>query len=97
MANNGGGTALLAWTEAAWEDYLRWQREDRKTLRRINSLIEATTRTPFEGIGKPEALRANLAGYWSRRIDKANRLVYSVEGGVVTIVSCRFHYGPERR
>ena len=97
MAGNGGGSALLAWTESAWEDYLRWQREDRKTLRRINSLIEATTRTPFEGIGKPEPLQANLAGYWSRRIDKTNRLVYFVEEGVVTIVSCRLRYSPERR
>lgn len=65
-------------------------------VQRINGLIEATTRDPFDWIGKPEPLRANLAGYWSRRIDKTHRLVYSVDEGVITIISRRLHYGPQR-
>lgn len=68
----------LAWTEAAWNDYLYWQGQDKKTLKRINKLIEATLRMPFTGMGKPEPLRENLAGFWSRRIDETNRLVYAV-------------------
>ena len=82
----------LAWTDAAWESYLYWQTQDRKTLKRINKLIEATLREPFEGIGKPEGLRENLSGFWSRRIDETNRLVYAVEDDYLTIISCRFHY-----
>jgi toxin YoeB len=82
----------LAWTDAAWESYLYWQTQDRKTLKRINKLIEATLRQPFEGIGKPEALRENLSGFWSRRIDETNRLVYAVDDAYLTIISCRFHY-----
>ena len=82
----------LAWTEAAWHDYVRWQGQDRRTLRRINRLIEDARRSPFSGIGKPEPLRANLAGLWSRRIDETNRLVYAVDEGVLTVVSCRYHY-----
>ncbi len=69
-----------------------WQTQDRKTLKRINVLIESTCRTPFEGIGKPEPLTGNLSGYWSRRIDASNRLVYAVDDVDVTVVSCRFHY-----
>ncbi|MBO3458522.1 Txe/YoeB family addiction module toxin [Aetokthonos hydrillicola Thurmond2011] len=65
-------TRMLAWTEEAWADYLYWQPQDKKTLKRINKLIEETMRTPFEGIGKPEPLRENLAGFWSRRIDDTN-------------------------
>ncbi len=83
----------LAWTRESWSDYLYWQGQDRKTLRRINKLILATRRSPFEGIGKPEPLRENLAGFWSRRIDETNRLVYAVDGDVLTIISCRYHYG----
>jgi toxin YoeB len=82
----------LAWTDEAWESYLYWQTQDRKTLKRINKLIEATLREPFEGIGKPEGLRENLSGFWSRRIDETNRLVYAVDDDYLTIISCRLHY-----
>ena len=82
----------LAWTDEAWSDYLYWQNQDRKTLKRINRLIEATLREPFSGIGKPEALKENLTGFWSRRIDNANRLVYAVDDELLTVISCRYHY-----
>ena len=82
----------LAWTDEAWQDYLHWQGQDKKTLKRINKLIEATIRVPFEGIGKPEPLRENLAGFWSRRIDDTNRLVYAVDDEYLSIISCRYHY-----
>ena len=82
----------LVWTAAAWEDYLYWQTQDRKTLKRINALIRDALRNPFEGLGKPEALRENLAGFWSRRIDDQHRLVYTVENGDLAIVACRYHY-----
>jgi toxin YoeB len=82
----------LAWTESAWDDYLYWQGEDRKTLKRINKLISDTLRDPFEGLGKPEPLRENLSGLWSRRIDEANRMVYEINDEYLTIVACRFHY-----
>ncbi|MDQ6965767.1 MAG: Txe/YoeB family addiction module toxin [Mariprofundaceae bacterium] len=82
---------LLCWTDEAWSDYLWWQTQDRKTLKRINKLIQETLRSPFEGIGKPEALRENLAGFWSRRIDESNRLVYAVDDTRLTIISCRYH------
>jgi toxin YoeB len=82
----------LAWTEDAWSDYLYWQTQDKKTLKRINKLIEATLRMPFEGIGKPEPLKENLAGFWSRRIDDTHRLIYAVEDEYLTIIACRYHY-----
>ncbi len=82
----------LAWTDDAWSDYLYWQIQDKKTLKRINKLIKATLRMPFEGVGKPEPLKENLAGFWSRRIDDTNRLVYAVEDEYVTILACRYHY-----
>ena len=82
----------IAFTNAAWQDYVWWQTQDRKTLRRINLLVEATLREPFTGIGKPEPLRENLSGYWSRRIDESNRLVYAVEDGQIVVVACRYHY-----
>jgi len=82
----------LAWTDAAWSDYVYWQGEDRKTLKRINKLIADSLRSPFEGIGKPEALKENLSGFWSRRVDDSNRLVYVVTEGHLTIISCRYHY-----
>ena len=69
----------LAWTDAAWDDYLYWQEQDKKTLKRINKLLAETKRSPFEGIGKPEALKENLSGFWSRRIDESHRLVYAVD------------------
>lgn len=76
----------------AWADYCWWQGQDRKTRKRINSLIDAAGRDPFSGIGKPEPLVGNLSGYWSRRIDEANRLVYRATEAELVIVACRFHY-----
>ena len=84
---------ILAWTQEAWKDYVYWQGQDRKTLKRINKLILETLRNPFEGIGKPEPLKENLSGFWSRRIDESNRLVYIVDNHHLTIISCRYHYG----
>ena len=83
---------LLAWTDEAWKGYLYWQTQDKKTLKRINKLINDVKRLPFEGIGKPEPLKENLAGFWSRRIDETNRLVYAIDDKVITIISCRYHY-----
>ena len=82
----------VLFTTEAWDDYLYWQTQDRKTLKRINQLIREAQRTPFEGIGKPEPLKANLFGFWSRRIDDVNRLVYEAEESQLSIVSCRYHY-----
>jgi toxin YoeB len=82
----------LLWTPAAWEDYVYWQGQDRKTLKRINALIRDTMRHPFEGLGKPEPLREHLAGFWSRRIDDTHRLVYTVEKNDLAVVACRYHY-----
>ena len=82
----------LAWGSKAWQDYLYWQQQDKKTLKRINKLIQNTLVTPFEGIGKPEPLKENLSGYWSRRIDESNRLVYRVDDKYIKIISCRYHY-----
>jgi len=82
----------LSWTREAWADYLYWQSQDKKTLKRINKLIKDTLRTPFTGIGKPEPLKENLSSFWSRRIDHTNRLVYSVDDNQLTIISCRYHY-----
>ena len=83
---------ILVWTDEAWEGYIYWQSQDRKTLRRIIKLIEGTKRDPFAGIGKPEPLRDNLSGFWSRRIDDINRLVYAADDDSITIISCRYHY-----
>ena len=82
----------LLFTPSAWDDYLYWQNQDKKTLRRINTLIQSILRTPFEGEGKPEALRGDLSGKWSRRIDGVNRIVYMVEDDKVIILQCRTHY-----
>ncbi|MEL6494442.1 MAG: Txe/YoeB family addiction module toxin [Cyanobacteria bacterium J06623_7] len=82
----------LAWTNEAWDSYIYWQTQDKKTLKRINKLIKAAKSTPFTGIGKPEPLKENLSGFWSRRIDDTNRLVYAVDNKYLTIISCRFHY-----
>ncbi len=82
----------LAWTDEAWKGYVYWQSQDKKTLKRINKLINDTMKQPFEGIGKPEPLRENLSGFWSRRIDETNRLVYAIDDGFITIISCRYHY-----
>ena len=81
----------LLWDESAWDDYLYWQTQDKKTLRRINQLIRDAQRNPFSGIGKPEPLK-NHNGYWSRRIDEANRLVYKPDGDSLIIAACRGHY-----
>ena len=82
----------LAWTKEAWKDYIYWQQENKKTLKRINKIIENILRTPFEGIGKPEKLKGNLSGFFSRRIDDSNRIVYVVDENQVTIISSRYHY-----
>ena len=80
------------WFEGAWEDYLYWQAQDKCTLRRINALVRDIERDPFDGIGKPEPLRGDLAGFWSRRIDERNRFVYRVQGSTLEIIACRGHY-----
>ncbi|GGF80259.1 hypothetical protein GCM10011338_35640 [Alteromonas lipolytica] len=83
---------LLSWTDEAWNSYVYWQTQDKKTLKRINKLITDIQRSPFDGIGKPEALKENLSGFWSRRIDETNRLVYAVDDRAITVISCRYHY-----
>ena len=85
-------TRRLSFTPDAWDDYLYWQFQDKKTLKRINQLVRDIIREPFSGIGKPEALRENLTGYWSRRIDDTHRLVYAVEDRAIVIIACRYHY-----
>lgn len=82
----------IVWEDRAWSDYISWQEEDKKTLKRINKLITDIQRNPFEGIGKPEPLRENLSGWWSRRIDVVNRIVYFVKDDIVHIVACKGHY-----
>lgn len=82
----------IRFTQAAWDDYTYWQTQDRKTLKRVNQLIEAVVREPFVGIGKPEPLLGSLSGYWSRRIDNTHRLVYAVDDADVTVIACRGHY-----
>jgi len=80
------------WTDDAWKDYLYWQSQDKKTLKRINDLIKDIDRQPFTGIGKPEPLKGDKQGYWSRRIDDANRIVYKIENEKIIIVQCGGHY-----
>lgn len=82
----------ILWEDRAWSDYLSWQEEDKKTLKRINKLITDIQRNPFDGIGKPEPLKENLSGWWSRRIDEVNRIVYFVKDDIVHIVACKGHY-----
>ena len=83
----------LSWTDEAWKDYIYWQSQDKKTLKRINRLIDDIKRNdPFKGIGKPEPLKESLSGFWSRRIDDTNRLVYAVDKTHITVISCRYHY-----
>ena len=82
----------IHFTPDGWDAYVWWQGQDRKTLKRISTLINATWRDPFTGIGKPEPLVGNLSGYWSRRIDDTHRLVYEADDVAVLIVACRFHY-----
>jgi len=78
--------------ESAWSDYLYWQKNDKKILKRINKLIKEISRTPFEGIGKPEPLKHSLSGFWSRRINDEHRIVYAVEGKTIIVIQCRYHY-----
>jgi toxin YoeB len=82
----------LIFMSPAWEDYLFWQKTDKKILKRVNELIRQCQRTPYEGIGKPEPLRGNLSGWWSRRIDQEHRLVYRFEENKIYILQCRKHY-----
>lgn len=82
----------VKFTDEAWVGYIYWQTQDRKTLKRINDLIKDAQRDPFTGIGKPEALKYSLSGFWSRRIDETNRLVYEATEEDLTIISCRYHY-----
>ncbi|MBQ2678749.1 MAG: Txe/YoeB family addiction module toxin [Firmicutes bacterium] len=82
----------IQWDFDAWNEYLYWQREDRKILRKINQLIKDISRDPFDGIGKPEPLKENLSGFWSRRINDEHRLIYIVEEATVIIISCKGHY-----
>ncbi|MCH2003675.1 MULTISPECIES: Txe/YoeB family addiction module toxin [Acinetobacter] len=85
-------TRKTSFTPTAWESYTFWQSQDKKTLKRINLLIKDCLRSPFEGIGKPEPLVGDLSGFWSRRIDEKNRLVYEVTDSAITVISCRYHY-----
>lgn len=82
----------ILWMPSAWEDYLYWQEKDKKILQRINTLIKEIQRTPFSGIGKPEALKHDFAGKWSRRIDNSNRLVYEINDNKIIVLQCRYHY-----
>ena len=82
----------IIFSKNAWEDYTSWQNQDKKTLKKINSLIKDIQSSPYEGIGKPEPLKYDLAGLWSRRIDREHRLVYSIEEEDLQIYSCRYHY-----
>lgn len=80
------------WSDKAWDDYLYWQTQDKKILKRVNQLVKDIERNNYEGIGKPEALKGNLSGFWSRRIDDANRLIYRINGEFIDILSCKGHY-----
>ena len=80
------------WHDSAWDEYVEWQTEDKKTLKRINAILKDINRHPFTGIGKPEPLKGNKQGYWSRRIDEVNRIVYKVEHNQLIVVQCGMHY-----
>lgn len=82
----------IKFTDEAWNSYIYWQTQDKKTLKRINEIIKVAQREPFTGIGKPEALKHSLTGFWSRRIDETNRLVYEATEEDLVIISCRYHY-----
>ena len=82
----------FVFTELSWEDYLYWQKNDKQKLKRINELLKDISRHPFEGVGKPEPLKFNYAGFWSRRIDEEHRLIYRVVEDEIQIAKCRFHY-----
>ena len=80
------------WFDEAWDDYIYWQTKDKKTLKKINQLLKDIERGNFEGIGKPEPLKGDLSGFWSRRIDSVHRLVYRIQGDVLEVISCKGHY-----
>jgi len=82
----------IIFSEIAWEDYISWQLEDKKMVKKINELIKAIKANPFDGIGKPEPLKYDLAGFWSRRIDRKHRLVYQIHEKNLLIYSCKYHY-----
>lgn len=82
----------IIFLNSAWEDYLYWQQQDKKTLKKINLLIKDAQRTPFEGLGKPEPLKHHLSGWWSRRIDLEHRLIYKLKANSIIIMQCRYHY-----
>ena len=82
----------LVWSSSAWNDYLYWQNSDKQKVKRINILLKSCMRTPFEGIGKPEALKGDLQGYWSRRIDSEHRLEYRYISNEIQVAACRYHY-----
>jgi toxin YoeB len=82
----------FVFTELSWEDYLYWQKNDKQKLKRINELLKDISRSPYEGIGKPEPLRFNYSGFWSRRIDEEHRLIYRVVEDEIQSAKCRFHY-----
>ncbi|MCK7435921.1 Txe/YoeB family addiction module toxin [Enterobacter bugandensis] len=82
----------LIWAGNAWEDYLYWQETDKRIVKKINELIKSISREPFAGLGKPEPLKHNLSGFWSRRINQEHRLVYAVTADAIEIVECRYHY-----
>ena len=84
---------ILAWTDEAWDNYIYWQNQDRKTLKKINKLLDAIKKRPFEGIGKPEPLKHLGSNFWSRRIDQEHRLIYRVEKERILFLQARFHYG----
>ncbi len=83
---------IKAWSDMAWEDYLYWQQQDKKTLKRIHKILEDIDRNGYDGIGKPERLSGNLSSYWSRRIDDKNRIVYRIIGDMIQIIQCGSHY-----
>jgi toxin YoeB len=86
--------ANISFLPEAWEDYVYWQSQDKKTLKRINRLLRDICRNEYEGIGKPEPLTGNLSGWWSRRVDESNRIIYRVENDTVIVFQCRSHYRP---
>jgi toxin YoeB len=83
---------MIEWADEAWDDYLYWRQNNKVALKRINALIKDIQRDPFDGIGKPEALKHQMSGYWSRRIDEEHRLVYAVHDERIRILQCRYHY-----
>lgn len=83
------------WYDEAWDDYLYWQGQDKKTLKRINQLLQNISRNGYDGIGKPEALKGDFSGWWSRRIDEKNRLIYRIREGQLKIAQCQSHYNEE--